>query len=315
VDLAADVAPVGVEPRRALRGRHYSASMQQSAVHVNGIEFSYLESGSPRGPLALCLHGFPDTAYSWRHLMPRLAEAGYHVVAPWMRGIAPTGIPEDGTYQVGALAADASGIHDALGGDDRAVLVGHDWGAYASYGAATLHPDRWRRVVTMAVPPLAASLPSFLTYRQMKRSFYIFVFQTPVAEMALSAPGHEFLDNLWADWSPGYDGSWDLAKVKESLADPANLSAAIGYYRALFNPALHSPAYEEAQVASASTPGQPTMYLHGADDGCMGIDAIGDVGSVLSEGSEWVTVEHAGHFLHLEQPDVVGAHVTRFLED
>jgi pimeloyl-ACP methyl ester carboxylesterase len=287
--------------------------MQQRAVHVNGIEFSYLESGPPHGPLALCLHGFPDTAHTWRHLVPTLAEAGYHAVAPWMRGIAPTGIPGDSSYQVGALASDASELHDALGGDERAVLVGHDWGAFASYGAATLHPGRWRRIITLAVPPLAASLPSFLTYRQIKRSFYIFLFQTPLAEMALSAQDHEFIDGLWADWSPGYDAAWDTTKVKESLRDPANLSAAIGYYRALFDPARHLPAYEEAQKACASAPGQPTLYLHGADDGCMGLDAIGDVRSLLSDGSEQVTVEHAGHFLHLEQPDVVGAHVMRFL--
>jgi pimeloyl-ACP methyl ester carboxylesterase len=289
--------------------------MQQQVVKVNGIEFSFLEAGPNKGPLALCLHGFPDTAHTWRHLAPKLALAGYHVVAPWMRGYAPTEVPDDEIYQVGALAADASALHGALGGDERAVLVGHDWGAYASYGAASLHPDRWRRVVAMAVPPLAASAASFFTYAQMKRSFYIFLFQTPIAEMAVSADGHEFLDHLWADWSPGYDGAWDVMRVKESLADPANLSAAVGYYRALFDPGRHSAAYDEAQVASASSPPQPTLYLHGSDDGCMGVDSIGDVRSVLSPGSEHVVIERAGHFLHLERPDVVQAHVLRFLED
>jgi pimeloyl-ACP methyl ester carboxylesterase len=288
--------------------------MQRRVVKVNGIEFSYLECGPPEGPLALCLHGFPDTAHTWRHLMPALAEAGYHAVAPWMRGYAPTEIPDDGVFQVGALAADASALHDALGGDGRAVLVGHDWGAYASYGSASWHPDRWRRVVTMAVPPLAASAASFFTYAQMKRSFYIFLFQTPVAEMAVSADGHEFIGDLWADWSPGYDAAWDVARVKESIGDPANLASAIGYYRAIFDPTRHSAAYAEAQVASASAPPQPTLYLHGGDDGCMGVDSIGDVGAVLSRDSEHVVVERAGHFLHLEQPDVVRAHVLRFLD-
>jgi len=287
--------------------------MQRRAVKVNGIEFSYLECGPPEGPLALCLHGFPDTAHTWRHLMPALAEAGYHAVAPWMRGYAPTEIPDDGIFQVGALAADASALHDALGGDGRAVLVGHDWGAYASYGSASLQPDRWRRVVTMAVPPLAASATAFFTYAQMKRSFYIFLFQTPIAEMAVSADGHEFIDDLWADWSPGYDAAWDVARVKESIGDPANLASAIGYYRAVFDPTRHSAAYAEAQVASASSPPQPTLYLHGGDDGCMGVDSIGDVHAVLSQDSEHFIVERAGHFLHLEQPDVVAAHVLRFL--
>jgi pimeloyl-ACP methyl ester carboxylesterase len=288
--------------------------MQQRVVTVNGIEFSYLEAGPPQGPLALCLHGFPDSAHTWRHLVPTLADAGYHAVAPWMRGYAPTAIPGDGVYQVGALSTDAGALHEALGGDGRAVLVGHDWGAYASYGAASLHPDRWRRVVTMAVPPFAASASSFLTYAQMKRSFYIFLFQTPLAEMAVSADGHEFLDQLWADWSPGYEAAEDVAHVKASLADPANLSAAIGYYRALFDPTHRDPAYDDAQAASASVPPQPTLYLHGIDDGALGIDAIGDVRSVLSEGSDVMIVEHAGHFLHLEHPDLVAARVMAFLE-
>jgi pimeloyl-ACP methyl ester carboxylesterase len=288
--------------------------METRVVTVNGIEFSYLESGPPRGRLALCLHGFPDTAHTWRHLLPVLGEAGYHAVAPWMRGYAPTAVPADEIYQVGALAADASAFHDAFGGDGHAVLVGHDWGAYASYGTASLHPDRWRRVVTMAVPPLAASASSFFTYAQMKRSFYIFLFQTPIAEMAVSADAHEFLDHLWADWSPGYEASWDVARVKESIGDPANLSAAIGYYRALFDPTRHSPAYDEAQVASTASPPQPTLYLHGADDGCMSVDAIGDVRSVLAEGSECEIVQRAGHFLHLEQPGVVQNHVLTFLD-
>jgi pimeloyl-ACP methyl ester carboxylesterase len=288
--------------------------MELRVVNVNGIEFSYLESGPPRGPLALCLHGFPDTAHTWRHLLPALGEAGYHAVAPWMRGYAPTAMPADEIYQVGALAADASAFHDAFGGDGQAVLVGHDWGAYASYGTASLHPDRWRRVVTLAVPPLAASASAFFTYAQLKRSFYVFLFQTPIAEMAVSADAHAFLDHLWADWSPGYDASWDVARVKESIGDPAHLSAAIGYYRAVFDPSRHSPAYEEAQVASTASPPQPTLYLHGADDGCMSVDAIGDVRSVLSEGSEHMIVERAGHFLHLEQPEVVQNHVLTFLD-
>jgi pimeloyl-ACP methyl ester carboxylesterase len=287
--------------------------VQQRTVRVNGTVFSYLESGPPEGPLALCLHGFPDTAHSWRHLMPALAQSGYRAVAPWMRGYAPTEIPADGIYQVGALALDACALHDALGADGRAVLIGHDWGAYAAYGAGTLQPERWRRVVAMAVPPLAAAASSFFTYAQMKRSFYIFLFHTPMAEMAVSADDFEFLDALWADWSPGYDAAWDVARVKESIGDPVRIEAAIAYYRALFDPSRHSPVYDDAQVASASCPPQPTLYLHGTHDGAIGLDAIGDVGSFLSEGSVQVTMDNTGHFLHLEQPDTVSELVMAFL--
>jgi pimeloyl-ACP methyl ester carboxylesterase len=129
-----------------------SARITTSSVHANGIDITYLECGS--GPLALCLHGFPDSAHTWRHLLPALAESGFRAVAPFMRGYAPTSVPTDGLYQTGALAADANALHAALGGGDDAVLVGHDWGAPAAYGAAGSAPDRWRRVGGMAVPPV-----------------------------------------------------------------------------------------------------------------------------------------------------------------
>ena len=287
--------------------------MEQRTVTVEGTAFSYLEAGPAEGPLALCLHGFPDTANTWRHLLPALAGAGYHAVAPWMRGYAPSAVPADGNYQVGALATDAIALHRALGGGDDAVLVGHDWGAYASYGAASLEPDRWRRVITMAAPPVAASAASFFTYAQLKRSFYVFLFQLPLAEVALAVDDLAFVDHLWADWSPGYDAAWDLSQVKRSIGSPEHLAAAIGYYRAAFDPARQDPAYEVAQAASAGAPPQPTLYLHGADDGCMGVAVVDGLDAVLSPDSEHVTVSGAGHFLHLEQPELVADHVLRFL--
>jgi pimeloyl-ACP methyl ester carboxylesterase len=289
--------------------------MKERRVHANDVEFSYLEAGPESGPLALCLHGFPDSAHTWRHLLPALGDAGYHAVAPWMRGYAPTAIPADGRYQTGALAADACALHDALGGGRPAVLIGHDWGAAAATGAAVHEPGRWSRLVTMAVPPLAAVATSFLTYAQLKRSFYIFVFQTPLAEAAVSLDDHAFIDGLWADWSPGYDADWDVARVKESIGAPENLTAAIGYYRAMFDPALHDAAYADAQSATGGMPPQPTLYLHGADDGCLAIDGVGDVLPFLSPGSEQVTVPRSGHFLQVERPDAVNGHVLRFIGD
>ena len=91
-----------------------SIPVRSATVRANGLDFGMLEAGS--GPLALCLHGFPDAAYTWRHLLPVLAAAGFHAVAPFMRGYAPTEVPADGAYQLGALAADAVALHDVLGG-------------------------------------------------------------------------------------------------------------------------------------------------------------------------------------------------------
>jgi pimeloyl-ACP methyl ester carboxylesterase len=95
-----------------------------TTIRANGLEFGLLEAG--RGPLALCLHGFPDTAHTWRYLLPDLAAAGFRAVAPFMRGYAPTAIPDDGRYDVGTLAGDACALHEVLDGDEHAVLIGHD---------------------------------------------------------------------------------------------------------------------------------------------------------------------------------------------
>jgi pimeloyl-ACP methyl ester carboxylesterase len=161
-------------------------------VLANGLEFGLLEAGT--GPLALCLHGFPDSAHTWRQLLPALAEAGFHAAAPFLRGYAPTAVPADGRYGIDALAGDAVALHQVMDGDGDAVLIGHDWGAETAYAAAAFAPGRWRRVVTLGVPP----------------------------------PG---LDRLWQDWSPGFDGSEVLEQAKESMRQPANLAAAISYYR------------------------------------------------------------------------------------
>jgi pimeloyl-ACP methyl ester carboxylesterase len=287
--------------------------MEQRNVVANGISISYLEAGPADGPLAVCLHGFPDTAYTWRHLLPGLAAAGYHAVAPWLRGYAPTEAPSDGQYQIGALVTDACALHEALGGGADAVLVGHDWGALIAYGAAQHRSDLWSKVVTVAVPPVAATARTLFTYDQLKRSFYMFLFQSPLAEAAVSLDDHVFLDRLWADWSPGYDAGWDLAQVKQSIGAPENLSAAIGYYRSMFDASGHDPRYAEAQHASALVPPQPTLYIHGDSDGCIGIEAADDLLSFLSPGSVQHTVENAGHFVQLDQPEVVNGHVLAFL--
>lgn len=285
--------------------------LQQGRITANDVDFAYLECGE--GPLALCLHGFPDSAHTWRHLLPALADAGFHAVAPWMRGYAPTAVPADGCYQTGALASDAVALHEALGGDGDAVIVGHDWGAMATYGAAALAPERWRRVVTMAVPPLGAMATAFFDYAQIKRSFYMFFFQTPLADMAVPHDDFAFVEGLWRDWSPGYDGTVDVAHVKDALRDPANTAAAIGYYRAMFDPAKHDAKYAAAQEATTAPTPQPTLYLHGRTDGCLGVELVDGAKAFLPEGSDVVVVDGAGHFLHVEKPDEVNARIVQWV--
>ncbi len=268
--------------------------IRQGTVEANGLTFATLSCGDA-GPLALCLHGFPDSAHTFRHLLPALAGAGYRAVAPWTRGYAPTDVPADGDYSVPTLATDANALHDALGGDRDAVLVGHDWGAITAYLAGGAAPQRWRRLVTIAVPPPAVAAGAFLRYEQLRRSFYIFLFQTDLAGL-VGMDDLAFLDRLWQDWSPGYDGSADLPHVKDALRDPANLMAAIGYYRAMF---------AAGGTGDASVPPQPTLYLHGDTDGAFGVEGVGGSAEHLAPGSRVEIVGGTGHFLHLEQPDRV----------
>jgi len=244
-------------------------------------------------------------------------------VAPFMRGYAPTAVPADGAYQLGALVADAVALHEVLGGDADAVLIGHDWGAETAYGAAALAPDRWRRLVTLAVPPAALDPVLFSDYEQLKRFFYLFLFRDPAgfADALVASDGMSFLDRLWRDWSPGYDAHEDLARVKESLREPANLAAAIGYYRAagaagssggspeLAGSSPQTDRYAAEEQAAGRQAPLPTLYLHGSADGCIRVELARRAESLLAPSSRMIVIEDAGHFLHVEKPSEVNDHI------
>jgi pimeloyl-ACP methyl ester carboxylesterase len=282
-------------------------------VSANGTDFSYLECGT--GKLALLLHGFPDTAQTWRHLMPVLADMGYRVVAPFMRGYAPSAVPSDGCYQTAMLARDANALHEKLGGDSEAIIIGHDWGAPSCYGAAIDAPSRWRKVVGMAVPPTAALGMAFVqNLEQIKKSWYMFFFQHGLADLVVGANNHAFIEMLWRDWSPGYDASFDLESIRKSLADPKNLQAALGYYRATLGDGYRDPKLGELQNQMASgVPSQPLLYIHGANDGCIGVDVVESAKKIAPANVKFEVVEAAGHFLQLEQPKVVNKLICDFL--
>jgi pimeloyl-ACP methyl ester carboxylesterase len=290
-----------------------SAEITSSTVVANGLELGVLSAGE--GPLALCLHGFPDSAWTWRHLLPKLAAAGYRAVAPFLRGYAPSQVPADGLYQPGAIASDALALHEALGGDGDAVLIGHDWGALAAYGALGHAPDRWRRAVVASVPPPATVAQAFFSYDQLQRSWYMFFFQSPLSDMAVPMDDLAFIDRLWADWSPGFDGGDDAARAKDCLRDPANLAAALGYYRATIGAGARDPELDLIEASGGQPIAVPTLYLHGADDGCMGAELIDDgvLASLPAEGSRVEVVPGTGHFLHLEAPEVVDGLILDFV--
>lgn len=287
--------------------------MKQTAIRAGELEVTYFELGE--GPLALCLHGFPDSPHTWRHLIPALASAGFRAVAPYMRGYSPTSVPESGVYQTAALARDANALHEALDGDERAVIIGHDWGAPSVCGAAIDAPERWSKVVSMAVPPGPALGAAFLSnLAQIQRSWYMFFFQHGLSNHVVSANDLAFIDMLWSQWSPGFAAATDLAHVKEALRNAENLQAALGYYRATLGDGKRDPELATLQQRMGGEyPTQPLLYLHGENDGCVGRE-VAEVARTMSPTTvRYEFVAKAGHFLQLEQPQRVNQLIVDFL--
>jgi pimeloyl-ACP methyl ester carboxylesterase len=293
------------------------SSITQHSISANDLNISYFAAGLDNdGPLVICLHGFPDSAHTWRHLLPRLADAGYRAIAPFLRGYAPTEVPSDGRFQTAASAMDALALRDALGGGADSVIIGHDWGAVITHIAANVRPDAFAKVVTMAVPPGNAVGVAFLSnLAQIKRSWYMFFFQHPFADFVVGANDLAYIDMLWADWSPGFDATEELALLKPGLRDPANLQAALGFYRATLGAGYNDPALQSAQDMSSTIPPQPLLYLHGRTDGCMGAEVAEFAAAELTSNARAHFVDGAGHFLHLEKPNEVNDIILSFLAE
>ena len=268
-------------------------------------------------PVAVCLHGFPDTAHGWRKVAPQLADAGWRVVAPFMRGYAPSSLSAEGSYHVGALMDDALRVLDAAGPTGRDVVIGHDWGAIAATGLAAMPDSPFDKATIMSVPPsasfrqrsdiarLAAQLP-----RQLRRSWYIMFFQLPWLP---ERSAQRVVPKLWRDWSPGYDGAEDVRLVLDAIGTPEHWRAALGYYRATVHNSRPPARYAELHRHWLSAPVLPTLYLHGSDDGCASSEYTEWVRRVLPAGSAAHVIDGGGHFLQLDQPAATAERVLEFI--
>lgn len=296
--------------------------MNQRTVDLGPVSLTSLTWGDLEDrdlPLAVLVHGFPDTAHTWRYLGPALAATGHRVVAPFTRGYAPSTVPADGSYHVPALMDDVLALHRAYGGDDRAVLVGHDWGAITANGIAASAANPFGAIVALAVPPFSVMGPRRddlrgwlrILPRQAGLSWYTLFNQLP------RLPERRFDDlvaHLWRRWSPGYDARVDLAHLAAAVPDHARRSAVVGYYRAQRRPHRLPARYRTLAAAWTDEPRVPLLYLHGARDGCLDPRWAGRIGDRLPAGSRVAVVEAAGHFLHLERPAIVNDLILEHLD-
>lgn len=206
--------------------------MRTIEIAANGFTFRARVDGPPQGRLVLLLHGFPQSSYEWRDVMPALARAGYRVVAPDLRGYSPGARPMDvDAYAANELAADVPALADALG-SEQVDVVGHDWGAAIAWQVASRHRDRVRSLTAVSVPhPLAFSRALRDDADQKEKSAYMLLFAEPPDH-----PERVLSDDEWRRFRAMFAGSGlsddDIDVYVEGLSEPGALTAALNYYRA-----------------------------------------------------------------------------------
>lgn len=271
------------------------------------VELSYEVVGE--GPLVLCAHGFPDHARSFRHQVSALTAQGFSVVCPTMRGYAPSGVSPSGRYDAEALGTDLCMLAKKLSPSAPVRLLGHDWGAIAAYAATAMAPELFSHMVTMAVPHPRNTLPRMLMPSQVRRSWYLWMFQLRgYAEKRLAENNLALIDQLWRDWSPSYRASpEELAQIKEGIA--SRIGPVLAYYRALSGPAA---LFGNSRSLLLSKTSVPSLYLHGAEDGCIGVELMHGAEAHYRASIELLKIPGAGHFLHLERPEPVNDAILAF---
>ncbi len=258
----------------------------------------------------MLLHGFPEFWYSWRHQIPFLAEHGYTVVAPDLRGYNDTDKPRTG-YSVSTLLRDIVGLIKGLG-QEKAIIVGHDWGGALAWTFAQRYPQMTERLVVLNAPHPRAFMRELRTAKQLRKSWYIFSFQIPWLPEFILGRGHAAMIGKMLYASAVQKSAFPqdvLAHYRDAMSKPGALRAAINYYRATFRKSLGVGGVSKA----ATTISAPTLLIWGDQDIALGIE--------LTRGLElWVPnlqIRHlpdSGHWVQQEKPDTVNALLLGFLK-
>jgi pimeloyl-ACP methyl ester carboxylesterase len=274
---------------------------------VNGVRLHYVEAGT--GPLVVLLHGFPEFWYSWRHQIPALADAGFRVIAPDMRGYNLSGKPKGvRPYQLETLAADVAGLIRHAGAT-RATVVGHDWGGLVAWQVPLHHPEVLEKLIILNAPHPGAARRELRTLAQLRKSWYIFFFQLPVLpEWTIRRREFAGIAKILRT-DPVRSGAFspeDVRLYQQALAQPGALTAALNYYRALFRRSLREWSKPFPPITV------PTLVIWGERDPYLGLP--------LLEGlREWVPdlrierLPEASHWIQVDAPEKVNRWMIEFL--
>jgi len=272
---------------------------------LSGIRMHYVEAGE--GPLVVLLHGFPEFWYSWRHQIPALAKAGYRVVAPDLRGYNLSDKPPRvDDYRIEALAGDVAQLIRALG-EERATVVGHDWGGGVAWAFAMEHAEMLERLVIVNLPHPETLARGLRTPRQLVKSWYMIVFQLPaVPERVIRLGNYAQIRHAFNDLvKQGVMNAVDIERYIEALDRPGALTAAINYYRAAFRSGLLTRRFPRIDT--------PTLVIWGMRDIYLGSE-LAAPNPALVPNARVERIDDAGHFVQIERPDEVNRHLLAFLK-
>lgn len=279
--------------------------LREGRVEVDGgVGLHYVDVGE--GPPVILLHGFPEFWYSWRHQLPALASAGYRTIAIDMRGYERSDKPRDvEAYLLPTLARDVERAIKALGAD-RACVVGHDWGGLVAWHLAMRHPDVVERLAIINAPHPERGRASLRSLRQLRRSWYIGLFQVPVlAEAYVRWGDYEFVRNTFRAGSSG-NGPDDIERYVDAFAMPGAARSGLNYYRALGRWLIRE-APDPRRIEA------PVLVIWGDHDPYLGAEWA-------EPDRHWVPdlrierLPDAGHWPQIDQPERVNSMLLDFLQ-
>jgi pimeloyl-ACP methyl ester carboxylesterase len=282
---------------------------EHSFIETNEIRLHVITAGNPLGKAVVLLHGFPEFWYGWRHQIPALVAAGYHVIVPDQRGYNLSDKPKRvDAYKTETLGQDVIGLLDHFG-IGKVNLAGHDWGAAVAWDVATSFPERVERLVILNVPHPAVMRETLRSsVRQMLKSWYIGFFQIPgIPEMVLRSNRFAATGRLLvSSGKPGTFSAADLSEYKQAWSQPGAMTAMINWYRAIFR--------ERPTPKSDLRVHTPTLILWGKRDVALGAE-MAQRSIVLCDDGRLVYFENASHWVQHDESEEVNRQLISFFRN